>query len=143
MPRPARRIARRPILSVAAAPLCSAAISLLIGAAAAGGALAAEEQVSYRLDVQPILQSRCYECHRPGGQGYDTSGLDLTSYAGLMRGTKHGAIVVPGDPLTSNLLVLVEGRADPKVRMPHNQRPLLKEQTEIIRKWIRQGAKDN
>ena len=104
---------------------------------------AAEEQVSYKLDVQPILQSRCSSCHQPGGEGYQASGLDLTSYEGLMKGTKHGPIVVPGDPLTSNLMVLVEGRADPKVRMPHGQRPLLKQQTEILRLWVKQGAKNN
>ena len=111
--------------------------------AAWSGAAAAEEQVSYKLDVQPILESRCSSCHQPGGEGYQTSGLDLTSYQGLMKGTKHGPIVVPGDPLTSNLIVLVEGRAHPEVRMPHGQRPLLKQQTEILRLWVKQGAKDN
>ena len=103
----------------------------------------AEESVSWKLDVQPILQARCVECHKPGGQGWEASGLDLTSYKGLMTGTKHGPIVIPGDTLSSNLLVLVEGRADPKVRMPHGQRPLLKQQIEIIRLWVKQGAKDN
>ena len=112
-------------------------------AVAWSGAALAEEQVSYKLDVQPILQSHCVECHQPGGQGYEASGLDLTSYKGLMKGTKHGPIVVPGEPFTSNLIVLVEGRADPKVRMPHNQRPLLKQQAEILRLWVKQGAKDN
>ena len=115
----------------------------VLAALAWSGAASAEEQVSYKLDVQPILQSRCVACHSSGGQGYEASGLDLTSYNGLMKGTKHGAIVVPGDPFTSNLLVLVEGRANPKVRMPHNQRPLLKQQTEILRLWVKQGAKDN
>lgn len=107
-------------------------------------AVAAEEPpVSFRLDVQPILAAHCGECHQKGGQGTTSSGLDMTSYATLMSGTKYGPIVVPGEPLTSNLLVLVEGRADPSLRMPHNQRPLLKQQTSIIRDWIKQGAKDN
>ncbi len=114
-----------------------------IAAAAWSTAVAAEDTVSWRLDVQPILQSHCVECHKPGGQGQEASGLNLTSYAGLMKGTQHGPIVVPGDTLSSNLLVLVEGRADPKVRMPHGQRPLLKQQIEIIRLWVKQGAKDN
>ena len=116
--------------------------SLLV-AVAWSGARAAEEQVSYKLDVQPILQSRCASCHHPGGEGYQASGLDLTSYEGLMKGTKFGPIVNPGDALTSNLMVLVEGRADPKVRMPHHQRPLLKQQIEILRLWVKQGAKNN
>jgi hypothetical protein len=125
------------------APACKLLAATLIAVAGSSGAVSAEEQVSYKLDVEPILQSRCVACHQPGGEGYQASGLDLTSYQGLMKGTKHGPIIVPGDPLTSNLLVLVEGRADPKVRMPHGQRPLLKQQTAILRDWVKQGAKDN
>jgi hypothetical protein len=115
---------------------------MLVVAGWAGDA-SAEEQVSYKLDVKPILQSRCVECHEPGEQGHEASGLDLTSYEGLMKGTKHGPVIVSGDPLRSNLLVLVEGRASPQLRMPHGRRLLLKLQTEIIRAWIKQGAKDN
>jgi len=60
-----------------------------------------------------------------------------------MKGTKHGRIVVPGNPLISNMMVLIEGRADPSIRMPHNERPLLTQQIEILRDWVSQGAKDN
>jgi hypothetical protein len=122
--------------------------ALSAGAVAAVGAIAvaslvasAAEVVSYKLDVKPILESRCVSCHSPGGEGYKTSGLDLSSYEGLMKGTKHGPIVVPGEPLTSNLNVLIEGRA--QVRMPHHERPLLVAQTEILRDWVKQGAKNN
>jgi len=104
---------------------------------------AAEEVVSFKLDVMPLLESRCVACHGPGGEGFTASGLDLTSHEGLMKGTRHGPIVIPGEPLTSNLNVLIEGRAAPELRMPHNQRPLLRYQTLIIRDWVKQGAKDN
>ena len=60
-----------------------------------------------------------------------------------MKGTKHGPIVVPGDPFTSNLNVLIEGRASRDIQMPHHQRPLLQPQQKIIADWVRQGAKDN
>ena len=117
-------------------------IILLQGAAWSTPASAAQ-QASFSLDVFPIIESRCVKCHRPGGPGYEASGLDLRSYDGLMTGTKHGKVVVPGDPLTSNVIVLIEGRADPSIRMPHNERPLLKQQIEIFREWVSQGAKDN
>jgi hypothetical protein len=123
-------------------------IALSAGAFAAFGAIAvaslvasAAEVVSYKLDVKPILEARCVSCHSSGGEGYKTSGLDLSTYEGLMKGTKHGPIVVPGEPLTSNLNVLIEGRA--QVRMPHHERPLLVAQTEILRDWVKQGAKNN
>lgn len=132
---------KRQMSSIPSVPTLFSAV-LLVGAASSAS-LAAEEHVSYKLDVQPILQSRCSSCHQPGGEGYKASGLDLTSYQGLMKGTQYGPIVVLGDPLTSNLMVLVEGRARPEVRMPHGQRPLLKQQIDIIRLWVKQGAKDN
>lgn len=100
-------------------------------------------QVSFHLDVLPILENHCVKCHHPGGPGYEASGLDLRTYEGLMKGTRHGKIVVPGDPLTSNLMVMIEGRADPSIRMPHNEKPLLKQQIEILRDWVKQGATNN
>jgi len=103
----------------------------------------AAQEVSFKLDVLPILENHCVKCHQPGGPGYEASGLDLRTYASLMKGTKHGKIVVPGDPLTSNMMVLIEGRADPSIRMPHHERPLLIQQIEILRDWVAQGAKDN
>lgn len=119
------------------------ALALAAGMGAAAAARA-DETVSYKLDVQPILTARCGECHvPPNGQGYVKSGLDLTSYAGLMKGTNYGPVVIPGSPLTSNLNVLIEGRAAKELQMPHGQRPLLKPQQRIIRDWVAQGAKDN
>lgn len=103
----------------------------------------AARDVSFNLDVLPILQNHCVKCHNPEGPGYQASGLDLRSYKSLMGGTAHGKIIVPGNPLTSNLMVLIEGRADRSIRMPHNEQPLIKQQIEIIRDWIKQGARDN
>jgi len=104
---------------------------------------AAAQQVSFSLDVLPIIESHCVKCHHPGGPGHEVSGLDLRNYEGLMKGTQHGKIITPGEPLTSNLLVLIEGRADPSIRMPHHERPLLKQQVEILREWVKQGAQNN
>jgi hypothetical protein len=83
------------------------------------------------------------KCHQPGGQGFEASGLDLRSYDSLMKGTKHGAVVVPGNTVASTLMVLIDGRADKSIRMPHNERPLLKQQVEIVRDWVKQGAVKN
>lgn len=121
--------------------LSASVVLALSFASASAPPVRAAEDVSYELDVKPILESRCVSCHRPGGEGYKTSGLDLSTYEGLMAGTKHGPIIVPGEPMVSNLNVLVEGRA--QVRMPHNQRPLLSEQTQILSKWVKQGAQNN
>ena len=70
--------------------------------------------------------------------------VSLSSYEGTMKGTKFGAIVRPGDSASSTISILIEGRADPSINMPHGDRPpLTKEETGIIAKWINQGAKNN
>jgi len=73
--------------------------------------LCAAEPQSFAEDVLPIFKSRCVSCHQSGGAGYEKSGLDLTSYEGLMKGTKFGAMVTPRDPEGSNLMWLLDWRA--------------------------------
>lgn len=111
--------------------------------AAAAPAFAKEELISFSEDVQPILAQRCAMCHQAGAEGYVKSGFDLTSYQGLMKGTNHGAMITPGDPVTSNLLVLIEGKADKSLQMPHGKKKLSSCDRDTIRKWIKQGAKNN
>ena len=112
---------------------------------AAASLLAAcgQKEISYRADVQPILKQYCLECHADGGDGYAKSGLLMTSHESLMKGTRFGAIVKPGDGLGSVLIQLVEGRADPSIKMPHGKAALPKEQIQVLKQWVVQGAKNN
>src|SRR3974390_417402 len=98
---------------------------------------------SFREDIVPIFKGRCESCHQPGGAGAEKSGLDLTTYAGLMKGTKFGPMVIPGDPDSSNLMRLLDWRAAPEIRMPHGKKQLSSCDRNAIRAWIREGAKDN
>jgi mono/diheme cytochrome c family protein len=106
-------------------------------------ACAAQPATSFSEDVLPILKGRCVSCHQPGGSGLDKSGLDLTTYEGLMKGTRHGPVVVAGDPETSNLVWLLDGRASPQIAMPHGKKRLSICDRNAIRAWIREGAKAN
>ncbi len=110
---------------------------------AAGAASAKEEPVSFAEDIQPILQIRCATCHQKGALGYEKTGFDLTSYDGVMKGTNLGPMVIAGDPLTSNLMVLIEGRSDKSIQMPHGKKKLSQCDRDLIRRWIKQGAKNN
>ena len=103
----------------------------------------APRNVSFSADVQPILKQYCLECHVPGGAGYLASGYDMSSYETFMRGGKFGAFVIPGDPLDSNLIILVEGRAHPTIRMPHGREKLSESEIEVLKAWVQQGAKNN
>jgi len=102
-------------------------------------------EVSFKTDVQPILHDYCVSCHSPSGRGYAKSGLDLTSYEGLMKGTKFGKVVVPGDSDTSTFTKLLTGtNKGLKMPMGLNASGTLDRQYILtLRKWVKQGAKNN
>lgn len=115
-----------------------------IAVAILAGCGAESRPVRFARDVAPILDRYCRACHAPGAPGYEASGFGVQDYAALMKGTKFGAVVVPGDPTASVLNTLVEGRADPSLNMPHVAGLKLSE-TEIatLRRWVAQGAKND
>ena len=106
-------------------------------------ACAQRGQMSYKDDIVPIFKGWCISCHQPGGQGYMASGVDLTSYAGLMKGTKFGTVVIPKEPDSSTLVALIYGRTSPQIRMPFGHKPLPNCLRTNIWQWIFEGAKDN
>jgi len=107
-------------------------------------ACAGEESVSFSQDVRPILDQHCVACHQAGGAGLEASGFSLVTYEDLMKGSQFGPMVIPGDALGSNMLVLMEGRADPSISMPHgSMKPIPQAEIDTIRRWIEQGAKNN
>lgn len=91
--------------------------------------------VSFSKDVQPILQSRCVNCH--GGQRTSQS-LDMTSYQKLMTGSSNGPVIVPGDPVNSLLIRMVQ-----QGKMPKNGPLLLPQQIQTLSNWIKAGALNN
>jgi Planctomycete cytochrome C len=102
-------------------------------------------EVSFKNDVQPILHDYCVSCHSPGGRGYNKSGLDLTSYENLMKGTKFGPVVIPGNSETSTFTKLLTG-TNRGLKMPaglNASGTLDRQYILIMRKWVQQGARNN
>ena len=99
--------------------------------------------VSFANDVQPIINKHCIECHMKGGKGNVASGFLVESYESVMKGTKFGPVIVPGDPLSSSLYRLVAGEVDKSIRMPHGKDPIPQQEITTIETWITQGAKNN
>ena len=103
-----------------------------------------EPSVSFSQDVKPILDKNCVHCHTAGGEGQAASGFDMTTYDGLIKGAQFGKMIIPGDAEGSNMLVLMEGRADPSISMPHGEQdPVPAKDIKMVRSWIAQGAKNN
>jgi mono/diheme cytochrome c family protein len=131
----------RLIKSVAAAAVAAAMVATDVPVPVPQACAA--EPASFAEDVMPIFKGRCVACHQPGGEGLEKSGLDLTTYEGVMKGTKHGPMVIPRDPDSSNLVWLLDWRGDLQTRMPHGKKKLSTCDRNAIRAWIREGAKNN
>ena len=116
------------------------------------GLTGCEKNVSYSADIQPILDNYCLSCHTLAGEGVAASGFAVDDYTAVMRGTKFGAVVVPGSSMSSSLYLVVASKTDPKIHMPpHHDDSLAKgrgfvlseDSIDTIAKWIDQGAEDN
>ena len=134
---------RKPVLFAAATVIAVGGICGTEIISAASKLCAAQEKMSFSEDVMPIFKGRCVGCHQAGGEGYEKSGLDLSSYEGVMKGTKFGKMVLPGDPTGSNLMWLLDWRGAPETRMPHGKKKLSTCDRDAIRAWIQEGAKNN
>jgi hypothetical protein len=132
-----KRIVIAVAVAIAAAPMINLPISTPSRAAAG------TQEISFKADVLPILERRCMPCHAPGGEGAQADGVILDNYADVMKGTKYGPMVVPGNPQSSNLMRLLDWQVSPQIRMPHNQKMLPAVERDAIRQWIQEGAKDN
>ena len=98
------------------------------------------ERISYDRDVRPIFQARCHGCHRPAKA---ESEYIMTDVDRLLAGGESGvAAIVPGDPSESFLIEMITP-VDGEAEMPREGEPLSKSQVQLIREWIRQGAKDD
>ena len=113
-------------------------VSCLMAIACSG-----QHKPGYTADIRPILDKHCAACHMPDMEGAKQSGFQVDSYASLMKGTTLGPVIVPGSAESSTLYILVAGKADPKINMPHGKEPLSAKEIDAIRLWIDQGAMDN
>jgi dipeptidyl aminopeptidase/acylaminoacyl peptidase len=98
---------------------------------------AAEKPVSFREQIAPILLEQCQTCHGPAQQ---KGGYRIDTFEFLSRNEDDTEpVLVPGKPEKSDLYTLLVADADD--RMPHKADPLPKEQTELVKRWIAEGAK--
>src|ERR1043166_5981104 len=100
--------------------------------------LGATDPVSFDKQVRPILTRNCAGCHQPASR---QAGLSLATYADFQKGGNKGAAFTPGEPEKSVVLSYLTGETKPQ--MPFGGKPLPDDQIDLIRRWIREGAKND
>lgn len=100
--------------------------------------LSAQDSVSFRQHVAPILLEHCVACHcAKRAEG----GYRLDTVEQLVKpGDGAASPIVAGKKDQSEWLVRIQ-HTDPQLRMPLDSEPLTKESVELLGKWIDQGAK--
>ena len=103
------------------------------------------QKISYQLDIRPIIEDKCIDCHKPPyGDGYRKTGLDMSSHKSIMSGSIYGPVIVPWNSKRSSLNMLVEGRAGNLSREMNNRhKPITENEIQILHLWVEQGAKNN
>jgi Tol biopolymer transport system component len=106
--------------------ICTALLSLQAHAAATP---------SFSADVAPILQKNCLACHSSAAK---MGGLVMEKFGLLMKGGAHGPVIIPGNSGESRLVMMLEGKIQP--RMPLGSDPLPAAEIATIKAWIDAGG---
>jgi uncharacterized membrane protein len=102
----------------------------------------AQDSVSYRKDVKPILKKYCLPCHTEDNM--NPSELFLDTYEGIMKGGKHGQSVLPGKADSSLFIHKISLKPPFGDPMPLRRKTAFPDDTlMILKSWINQGAKKN
>lgn len=97
-----------------------------------------QEAVVYADVVQPVLQTKCYNCHNARKQ---KGGLRMDDPQLLMKGGKEGKVIVPGNSDTSEIIKRVLLSEGDEHHMPPKSKPQLNErEIALIHWWIDGGA---
>ena len=107
-------------------------------------AASAKANITYATDIKPIFDASCVKCHN--GEKAKAH-LHMDTLAGVLKGTKQGKIITPGNAEASLIVKSITHQTkDSEGWMPplHNKagiKPLTPEETGLIIGWIKQGAK--
>lgn len=114
---------------------------LVFAVAAAGWAYidqSKSDKRTYEADVAPIVGKFCNPCHL--AESDNPSGLHLDTYETMIAGGEKGAPIVAGKPDKSIFYLKLLQEPPFGKQMPRGKKKLTKEEIQIIREWIEQGA---
>jgi WD40 repeat protein len=94
---------------------------------------------NYDDDIRPLFARRCFACHSASEM---RSGLNLESYAGVLKGGSSGDVAIAGRA-ASSMLFKVVNRDEGVPQMPLGQAKLPDSEIALIRDWIQSGLVEN
>ncbi len=94
-------------------------------------------EIEFVTDIQPLLTKYCAGCHN---QQDRETGFAADSFENVMLGSENGKVVNLDDPKNSQLLLLIYGKAEPKMPPDEEAQPTVEEK-KLIADWITKGAK--
>ncbi|HAW27545.1 MAG TPA: hypothetical protein DCY03_05415, partial [Planctomycetaceae bacterium] len=78
----------------------------------------AEQIEFFEKEIRPVLVKRCHACH---GAKKQEASLRLDTHAWMMKGSDSGAAVVPGDPLKSRIIQVIQYHDDDSQMPPEKK----------------------
>ncbi|MDP2042391.1 MAG: DUF1553 domain-containing protein [Algoriphagus sp.] len=114
-------------------------LSLLVGISLIGFFFfGPEKEVDYSTEIKPILNKHCITCH--GGVKKNGGFSILFEEEAFALNESGLPAIVPGSPNSSELIKRLT-HSDPELRMPYQRAKLSEEEIDLLKTWIRQGAK--
>ena len=95
-----------------------------------------KSKIDFVRDVEPILHTKCYECH---GSGMQMNGLRFDQKEAALKGGYSGPAIVAGSSAKSPLILRVTSDKD-GFKMPPAGPSLTAREIGVLRAWIDQGA---
>jgi Protein of unknown function (DUF1553)/Protein of unknown function (DUF1549)/Planctomycete cytochrome C len=95
-------------------------------------------EIQFSRDIRPILNQNCVACH--GGVRQKNNVSFIFREEALGTGKSGHRTIVPGDPDHSEFMARLT-TTDPEARMPYHGPPLQPQQIDLLRRWIKDGAK--
>lgn len=119
-------------------PVLSVTIAVLLAGPAFGA-------VDFVKEVQPILEQNCVRCHNPKGTDFEAGNTDV-DLSNKKVAFEVASTIVAGKPEKSKLYTTTVLADDAKKLMPPKNKVtgdlerLSKADTEVLKKWIEEGA---
>ncbi len=96
-----------------------------------------KDKIDFNTQVKPIFNKKCITCH---GGVKQQSGFSLLFREEALGNTKSGKpAIIPGKPDESELVRRITN-TDPDERMPYKHAALSKDEINVLKQWIKEGA---